>query len=124
MNERRAWVQNGIVTEVLSSENGFSFEDCYPAAIVAASVPCGYEVEAGWIYVNEKFMPPAQARRTQQQGNTLKSEIQRRLDYIDKRSVRAQRAILIGSDSENDLAELIALEKEAAALRDRLKSMK
>ena len=124
MMERRAWIVNGVVTEVLSAAEGFSFEDCYPPAIVSASVVCAPDVEPGWVYDGKAFSPSSGAVRLGAPADdTLKREVQDRLDLIDKRSVRAQRAILLGAASGPDYEELTALEKEASELREALKKM-
>lgn len=122
MTEKRAWVENGVVIEVLSSSEGIPFEECYPIAVVAACIPCGNDVEEGWIYDGMGFFPSRRSRDTSKE-ELIREEICKRLDEIDKRSVRAQRAILTGAASGSDHDELVSFETEASLLRKRLKMM-
>jgi hypothetical protein len=54
-----ARIVDSIAVEVFTPPEGFTFEKCFTAELVAQFVPCSEEVEAGWIeQENGSFNPP------------------------------------------------------------------
>jgi hypothetical protein len=58
MNEMRAYVQDGIVLEILTPHSDFTFEERFAPDFVANCVPCGTDVLPGWTYTDGVFAPP------------------------------------------------------------------
>ena len=61
-----------------------------------------------------------ESERTAAESERQRNEIQRQLDAIDRQSIRPQRAVSAGTDTQPDRDRLSELESEAATLRDQL----
>lgn len=111
-----ARVIDGAVAEVLPPGAKLS---AYSPEFQAECVICPADVLPGWTYDGKTFSAPA----TGVDNETRKAAILARLDEIDALSVRPLRAIRRGRDTEADHSRLDALDAEADALRDELRTL-
>lgn len=56
-----AFVDDGIVRDILSPSEGVALEDCLHRDLVASYVACPPEVLPGWMYADGLFSPPPAA---------------------------------------------------------------
>lgn len=56
-----ARIQDGIVTELLKSVDGFDIADCFHPDILAGCVPVEDEVQVGWIVTEDGLQAPEPA---------------------------------------------------------------
>lgn len=103
-----ALIEDGFVKEVTDTDPEGRFHNSLEW------VPCSEVVCAGMIYSCGEF-----SAQPDDEGSEA-SNILRRLQEIDMLSVRPLRAIAAGSQSEEDVDRLIAMDAEAASLRGQL----
>ena len=53
-----ARINDGTVVEVLKPIDGFGITDCFHPDILADCVPCGDDVQPGWIVTEDGIVPP------------------------------------------------------------------
>lgn len=53
-----ARIIDGAVMEVLKPIDGFDISDCFHPDILADCVPCGDDVQAGWVLTEGGFAAP------------------------------------------------------------------
>ena len=55
---KMARINDGTVVEVLKPIDGFDISDCFHPDILADCVPCGDDVQPGWIVTEDGIVPP------------------------------------------------------------------
>jgi hypothetical protein len=56
-----ARINDGTVVEVLKPIDGFDISDCFHPDILADCVPCGDDVQPGWIVTEDGIVAPEPA---------------------------------------------------------------
>ena len=55
---KMARINDGTVVEVLKPIDGFDISDCFHTDILADCVPCGDDVQPGWIVTEDGIVAP------------------------------------------------------------------
>ena len=56
---KAARLDEGVVIEILAAPEGALLSDCFHPDVLTACIPCGDDVQIGWVYENGVLHDPA-----------------------------------------------------------------